>query len=111
MRRPVGTGGKGDDMLNSFFKLDQHGTTVRTEILAGITTFLTMAYIIFVNPSILAAAGMDQGAVFVATCLSAAIGSAITRVCPWSIAARTLRNSLRTTASSWSRRCAASTTG
>ncbi|EOK5947047.1 NCS2 family permease, partial [Vibrio vulnificus] len=50
------------------------GTNVRTEIIAGITTFLTMAYIIFVNPAILADAGMDRGAVFVATCLAAAIG-------------------------------------
>lgn len=64
-------------MLESTFKLSEHGTTVRTEVLAGITTFLTMAYIMFVNPSILAAAGMDPGAVFVATCLAAAIGTAI----------------------------------
>jgi len=64
-------------MLNSYFKLDQHGTTVRTEILAGVTTFLTMAYIILVNPLILSDAGMDKGAVFVATCLAAAIGSAL----------------------------------
>jgi len=61
-------------MLESLFKLKAHGTTVRTEVIAGITTFLTMAYIIFVNPSILSAAGMDQGAVFVATCLAAAVG-------------------------------------
>lgn len=64
-------------MLNSYFKLDQHGTTVRTEILAGVTTFLTMAYIILVNPMILGDAGMDRGAVFVATCIAAAIGSAL----------------------------------
>jgi len=64
-------------MLNSIFKLDQHGTTVRTEVVAGITTFLTMAYIIFVNPQILSATGMDHGAVFVATCLAAAAASAI----------------------------------
>ncbi|HZH27075.1 MAG TPA: NCS2 family permease [Azospirillaceae bacterium] len=64
-------------MLNSIFKLDQHGTTVRTEVVAGITTFLTMAYIIFVNPQILSATGMDHGAVFVATCLAAAVASAI----------------------------------
>ena len=50
---------------------------MRTEILAGITTFLTMAYILFVNPSILGETGMDKGAVFVATCLAAAIGSTI----------------------------------
>nr|WP_297458487.1 NCS2 family permease [uncultured Halomonas sp.] len=63
--------------LNNYFKLDEHKTTVRTEIIAGITTFLTMAYIIFVNPNVLAQAGMDQGAVFVATCLAAAIGTLI----------------------------------
>jgi len=68
---------KGDSMLNALFRLAEHGTTVRTEILAGVTTFLTMAYIVFVNPSILQATGMDQGAVFVATCLAAAIGTAI----------------------------------
>ena len=61
-------------MLESLFKLKEHGTNIRTEVIAGITTFLTMAYIIFVNPSILSAAGMDQGAVFVATCLAAAVG-------------------------------------
>ena len=64
-------------MLERFFKLKEHGTTVRTEIFAGLTTFLTMAYIIFVNPSILGAAGMPQDAVFVATCLIAALGTAI----------------------------------
>lgn len=61
-------------MLERLFKLREHGTTVRTEIIAGMTTFLTMAYIIFVNPSLLAQTGMDQGAVFVATCVAAAIG-------------------------------------
>ena len=64
-------------MLERLFKLKEHDTTVRTEIVAGITTFLTMAYIIFVNPSILAAAGMPQDAVFVATCLIAALGTGI----------------------------------
>ena len=64
-------------MLNKLFKLDDHQTTVRTELFAGLTTFLTMAYIIFVNPDILAAAGMDKGAVFVATCLAAAVGCLI----------------------------------
>lgn len=59
------------------FKLQENGTTVATEALAGVTTFLTMAYIIFVNPMILADAGMDKGAVFVATCVAAAIGSLI----------------------------------
>lgn len=60
--------------LDSYFKLTEHKTNVKTEVIAGITTFLTMAYIIFVNPSILSEAGMDAGAVFVATCLAAAIG-------------------------------------
>jgi adenine/guanine/hypoxanthine permease len=58
------------------FGLREHGVTVRTELLAGLTTYLTMAYIVVVNPSILAAAGIDHGAAFVATCIAAAIGSA-----------------------------------
>jgi adenine/guanine/hypoxanthine permease len=64
-------------MLERTFALAAHGTNVRTEIIAGFTTFLTMAYIIFVNPDILSAAGMPKEAVFVATCLAAALGSAI----------------------------------
>ncbi|HEX8478856.1 MAG TPA: NCS2 family permease, partial [Telluria sp.] len=64
-------------MLANYFQLPQHGTTVRTELLAGLTTFLTMAYILFVNPTILGAAGMPKDAVFVATCLVAALGSGI----------------------------------
>ncbi len=64
-------------MLESYFKLSEHRTTVRTELLAGLSTFLTMAYIIFVNPSILSAAGMPHDAVFAATCLAAALGSMI----------------------------------
>ncbi|MCD5974406.1 Xanthine/uracil/vitamin C permease [Pseudomonas savastanoi pv. glycinea] len=63
-------------MLERLFQLKAHNTNVRTEILAGVTTFLAMAYILFVNPSILGATGMDKGALFVATCLAAAIGSA-----------------------------------
>jgi AGZA family xanthine/uracil permease-like MFS transporter len=62
-------------LLGRLFKLKQHGTTVRTETIAGITTFLTMVYIVFVNPQILGAAGMDTQAVFVTTCLIAAFGS------------------------------------
>ena len=61
-------------LLERLFKLSEHGTTVRTEIMAGVTTFLTMCYIIIVNPGILSMTGMDFGAVFVATCISAAIG-------------------------------------
>jgi AGZA family xanthine/uracil permease-like MFS transporter len=61
-------------MFEQLFKLSENQTTVRTEVVAGLTTFLTMAYIIFVNPSILEAAKMPAGAVFVATCVAAAIG-------------------------------------
>lgn len=64
-------------MLDQYFKLTENGTSVRTEIIAGVTTFLTLAYIMFVNPSILAETGMDHGAVFVATCLAAAVGTMI----------------------------------
>ncbi|WP_416306098.1 NCS2 family permease [Neptunicella sp. SCSIO 80796] len=61
-------------MLERLFQVNARDSSVKTEVVAGITTFLTMAYIIFVNPAILAEAGMDQGAVFVATCLAAAVG-------------------------------------
>jgi AGZA family xanthine/uracil permease-like MFS transporter len=64
-------------MLDEYFGLSANRTDLRTEVVAGVTTFLTMAYIIFVNPAILAKAGMDQGAVFVATCLAAAIATLI----------------------------------
>lgn len=64
-------------LVDKFFKLKENGTDVKTEVLAGLTTFLTMAYIIFVNPSILAITGMDKGAVFVATIIAAAIGTFI----------------------------------
>lgn len=63
--------------MESYFKLKENGTNVKTEILAGITTFMTMAYILIVNPAILSAAGMDSGAVFTATALSAVIATAI----------------------------------
>lgn len=61
--------------LSRLFKLPQHGTTVRTELIAGMTTFLTMVYIVFVNPQILGAAQMDPKVVFVTTCLIAGVGS------------------------------------
>ncbi len=64
-------------MLDKIFKLSQSGTDVRTELLAGLTTFLTMVYIIFVNPSILGDAGMPRESVFVATCIVAALGTAV----------------------------------
>src|ERR1700693_4487823 len=62
-------------MIDRFFHLVLNGTNVRTEIIAGVTTYLTMAYIVFVNPVILANAGMDRGAVFVATCLASALAT------------------------------------
>jgi len=62
--------------MHDFFRFAARGTTPKREVLAGATTFLTMAYIIVVNPGIMAAAGIDPGAAFVATCLAAAIGSA-----------------------------------
>ena len=61
-------------VLERLFKLSENKTNFRTEVLAGVTTFLTMCYIIIVNPLILSETGMDHGAVFVATCLAAAIG-------------------------------------
>ena len=61
-------------LLERLFKLHENGTDVRTEVMAGLTTFLTMCYIIIVNPLILGETGMDVGAVFVATCIAAAIG-------------------------------------
>ena len=70
-------------MLNRLFRLDENGTTVRTEVVAGVTTFLTMSYIIFVQPAVLSGVifgqptGMDFGAVMTATCLAAALASAI----------------------------------
>ena len=64
-------------MLEKLFKLRESGTDVRTEVLAGLTTFLTMVYIIFVNPAILGDAGLPKESVFVATCIVAALGTAV----------------------------------
>ena len=64
-------------MLEKYFELKELGTSVRIEVIAGLTTFLTMSYIIFVNPEILSTTGMDKSSVFVATCLAAALGSLI----------------------------------
>ena len=61
--------------LDRFFHLTERGSSVRTEVIAGLTTFLTMAYIVFVQPAVLSAAGMDAGAVLVATCIASAIGT------------------------------------
>ena len=70
--------GKGSSLtLEKFFKLRESGTTVSTEIMAGLTTFFTMAYIIAVNPSILSQTGMEWGAVFLATIIASIIGTLI----------------------------------
>ena len=61
--------------MEKFFKLKEHGTDVRTEITAGLTTFMTMAYILAVNPSVLSSTGMDSTAVLLATCLASFIGT------------------------------------
>jgi AGZA family xanthine/uracil permease-like MFS transporter len=63
--------------LDRYFQLTENGTNLRTEFVAGATTFLTMVYIVFVNPQILGNAGMDKGAVFVATCLAASLSTLI----------------------------------
>ena len=61
------------NFLNCFFKLDFNNTSIKSEIIAGFTTFITMVYIIIVNPDIMSDSGMDQDAIFVGTCLAAAI--------------------------------------
>ena len=67
----------GESLLEKVFQLEANGTTVKTEIIAGFTTFMTMCYVVFVIPGMLSAAGMDYGAVFVATCLISAISSIV----------------------------------
>lgn len=61
--------------MENFFKFKERGTDMKTEMIAGVTTFMTMAYILAVNPNILGASGMDTGAVFTATALASAIAS------------------------------------
>jgi AGZA family xanthine/uracil permease-like MFS transporter len=73
----AGTSSKSQSAIERYFGLAEQGTTVRTEIVAGLTTFLTMVYIVFVNPSILGKTGMDPGAVFVATCVAAAVSTMV----------------------------------
>ena len=63
--------------LDNYFKLSENGTNTKQEFIAGITTFMTMAYILIVNPSILSAAGMDAGAIFTATALSSIIATLV----------------------------------
>ena len=74
-------------VISGFFRLKENDTTIRREILAGATTFFTMAYIIFVNPSIMSETGMDHGAIFVGTCLAAAFACfAMGFVANWPVA-------------------------
>jgi AGZA family xanthine/uracil permease-like MFS transporter len=75
--KAAGAAGGVEGMLDRYFGLTQSGTNVRTEFIAGLTTFLTMVYIVFVNPAILSKTGMDHGAVFVATCIAAAVSTAV----------------------------------
>jgi AGZA family xanthine/uracil permease-like MFS transporter len=75
MRRIIVEPNRNAGALERYFKLSEHGTSVRTEVIAGITTFMTMAYILIVNPIILSETGMDKGAIFTATALSAAIAT------------------------------------
>ena len=67
--------GKTSSLLGRLFKLEENATTVKTELAAGLTTFMTMAYILAVNPQILSAAGIPRGGVFVATALAAVVGN------------------------------------
>src|ERR1700686_2758631 len=67
----------GQAFLERRFALTRHGTNIRTELVAGLTTFLTMVYIVFVNPLILGNAGMDKGSVFAATCIAAAVSTLV----------------------------------
>ena len=62
-------------MIKKLFRLDENKTTVRTEMVAGITTFMTMAYILVVNPQVLSAAGIPRGGVFMATAIAAVVGT------------------------------------
>ena len=62
-------------MLEKMFKLKENNTTVKTEVIGGITTFMTMAYILAVNPSILSASGMDKNAILMATAIASFIGT------------------------------------
>ena len=71
------TSGQDQGLLERYFRLREQGTDVRTEFIAGLTTFLTMVYIVFVNPAILGKTGMDTGAVFVATCVAAAVSTMV----------------------------------
>ena len=68
-------------MLEKLFKLKENNTSVKTEVVAGVTTFMTMAYILAVNPSILSASGMNPEAILIATCLASFIGTMCMALC------------------------------
>src|SRR5690242_21658288 len=76
-RTTVGIPKSSTPVFERMFGLAKAGTSIRTEFVAGLTTFLTMVYIVFVNPLILGNAGMDKGAVFVATCIAAAVSTLV----------------------------------
>ena len=65
------------NFIRKYFQLDKYNTSIKVEFIAGLTTFISMSYILFVNPSVLGASGMNTGAVFTATALASALGSAI----------------------------------
>src|SRR6266581_147705 len=77
MSTVVVTNNRAGGLLERTFRLTESGTTVRTEVLAGVTTFVTLAYILFVNPSILKDAGMPPEATFAATCIASAFGTLV----------------------------------
>lgn len=68
----------GRSVISRFFRLEEHNTNIKKEVIGGVTTFITMAYIIFVNPNILSATGMDKGALITVTCLASFIGTLLT---------------------------------
>ncbi len=73
--RPLPSAHEQSVFLDRLFKIKEHNTTVKTELLAGFTTFITMCYVVFVIPGMLADAGMDKGALFTATCIVAGLSS------------------------------------
>jgi|SRR6516225_6313459 AGZA family xanthine/uracil permease-like MFS transporter len=77
MEQTTAGNSKSSPLLERVFGLAKAGTAPRTEFVAGLTTFLTMVYIVFVNPQILGNTGMDKGAVFVATCIAAAVSTLV----------------------------------
>lgn len=69
-----------DGLLDNYFEITKNGSNTKTEIVAGLTTFMAMAYILIINPSILSAAGMDQGAVFTATAIATVVSTLLTGI-------------------------------